>query len=388
MKTINSNATVKFLLAGILLLFVTACGGRKAIRPESELDTPETAYDRGRTAIDNGQPDQAIEHFERALSLAKNAGRDFPAGHEGLGRAHLAKDDVEEAESSFRQARFMDRDYAPAYTGLGRVSTAKGDYSDARRMFDRAEDRADTDLERLEAHLYQGLNYGQWGRYGDARGSLKEALEIDPMNQAAVDAMERIQAMEIAQAGMPPEYRRIAVKETVNRADLAALLAIDLPLDRIFRGPADTQAPGFRPPDRQMDGQSNVRLGPALKEITDIDDNWAEAYIRQIVELGIMDQAPDGSFAPQDPVTRAEMAVAVQTLLVKALRDQSLATRFVGNASAFNDVPGSHFAFNAITLVTSRRIMSGSPDGSFGLLKPVSGSEALLAIRALKSQLQ
>ena len=180
----------------------------------------------------------------------------------------------------------------------------------------------------------------------------------------------------------------IATKESINRADLAALMVIDLPLDRIFRGPEDTRPPEFMTPDRMMDGQSNVRLGPELKDITDIDGNWAESYIRRVVELGIMDQAPDGSFAPQEPMTRAETAVAIQAILIKALRDQSLATRFVGNSSAFNDVPSSHYAFNAITLVTSRRIMSGSSDGSFGLMEPVRGSEALLAIRALKSQLQ
>ena len=239
------HVSKKIIFTGLLIALTAACGGRKAIQPESELDTPETAYNRGLEAIENGQPDRAMEEFERALSLAKDAGREFPAGHEGLGRAHLAKGDLEEAESAFRQARFIDRDYAPAYTGLGRVNTAREDYSDAERMYERALDRAETDREKVEANLYNGLNYGRWGKYENARSSLKSALEIEPLNQAAVKAMEQIQAMEIAQAGMPPEYRRIAVKEAVNRADLAALMAIELPLDRVFRGPADTQ-PRFR----------------------------------------------------------------------------------------------------------------------------------------------
>ncbi|MGI9862283.1 N-acetylmuramoyl-L-alanine amidase [Moorella naiadis] len=50
---------------------------------------------------------------------------------------------------------------------------------------------------------------------------------------------------------------------------------------------------------------------------TDIQGNWAEAAIRRVIAAGIMSGYPDGSFRPDQPATRAELAAALDRILDK-----------------------------------------------------------------------
>jgi hypothetical protein len=42
---------------------------------------------------------------------------------------------------------------------------------------------------------------------------------------------------------------------------------------------------------------------------TDVAGHWAEAWIEQLAEEGITSGYPDGTYRPNNNVTRAEMAV-------------------------------------------------------------------------------
>jgi hypothetical protein len=79
------------------------------------------------------------------------------------------------------------------------------------------------------------------------------------------------------------------------------------------------------------------------------------------------------------------MAMILQDLIVRAMHDQALATKFIGETSPFPDLPSSHPAFNAAMVATTRGLMGADKD--FGLFKPaepVAGVDALLSIRELK----
>lgn len=49
----------------------------------------------------------------------------------------------------------------------------------------------------------------------------------------------------------------------------------------------------------------------------DYKDHWAEAAIRRCIEAGLMQGDPDGSFRPDDKVSRAELATVLARLLEK-----------------------------------------------------------------------
>ena len=50
------------------------------------------------------------------------------------------------------------------------------------------------------------------------------------------------------------------------------------------------------------------------EKIDDITGHWAEKSIRRCIERGLMKGYPDGSFQPDKPVTRAELAVILDRL--------------------------------------------------------------------------
>lgn len=50
------------------------------------------------------------------------------------------------------------------------------------------------------------------------------------------------------------------------------------------------------------------------EKIDDITNHWAESSIRRAMERGIMQGYPDGSWKPDQPVTRAELAVILDRL--------------------------------------------------------------------------
>lgn len=52
---------------------------------------------------------------------------------------------------------------------------------------------------------------------------------------------------------------------------------------------------------------------PAPKVIDDITGHWAEKEIRQVIAEGKMTGFPDGSFKPDQPITRAQLAYMIAT---------------------------------------------------------------------------
>ena len=48
--------------------------------------------------------------------------------------------------------------------------------------------------------------------------------------------------------------------------------------------------------------------------VDDVTGHWAEKAIRRCMERGLLRGYPDGSFGPDKPVTRAELAVILDRL--------------------------------------------------------------------------
>lgn len=100
---------------------------------------------------------------------------------------------------------------------------------------------------------------------------------------------------------------------------------------------------------------------PTLK---DIEGSWARDAIAALVDEGIIGGYPDGTFRPDDPVTRAEFAKMVARAF--ALRPSG--------ASTFPDVVGS-WAESYITALSEAGIAAGYPDGTFGPARRITRAE-------------
>jgi hypothetical protein len=68
-------------------------------------------------------------------------------------------------------------------------------------------------------------------------------------------------------------------------------------------------------------------------------DYWAKEYISELAAMEVIGGFPDGSFRPNAPVTRGELAVLLQKVFIKSK---------IRKAIAFKDIPPRHWAYNAI----------------------------------------
>ncbi len=96
----------------------------------------------------------------------------------------------------------------------------------------------------------------------------------------------------------------------------------------------------------------------AADRLTDIKEHYAEAHIQKLVNYGIVNGYEDGTFKPDNPVTRAEYSVMVANALEKAC-GYNLATSY-----AFSDTDG-HYAADSIAKITACGIVNGFGDGTF-----------------------
>ncbi|AUT03950.1 S-layer protein [Nostoc sp. CENA543] len=102
-----------------------------------------------------------------------------------------------------------------------------------------------------------------------------------------------------------------------------------------------------------------VVAAPSFAQTTfsDVSSNyWASPFIRELSQRGVIAGFPDGSFRPEEPVTRAQFAAMVNKAFQKAPERQPI--RFV-------DVSTNYWAYSAIQQAYSIGFLSGYPGNSF-----------------------
>ncbi|OZB91188.1 X2-like carbohydrate binding domain-containing protein [Paenibacillus sp. XY044] len=137
----------------------------------------------------------------------------------------------------------------------------------------------------------------------------------------------------------------------VTRAEMAAILSKAAP-----------QAAG---------DTTGAAPGAAFRDVK--DGFWAGQAIAAVTAAGLMKGYEDGTFKPEQAITRAEMA----TLVSRLKSDASAA------GSGFRDTAG-HWAESAIAKTQGAGILNGYPDGTFRPSKALTRAEAVTALnRAL-----
>lgn len=101
----------------------------------------------------------------------------------------------------------------------------------------------------------------------------------------------------------------------------------------------------------------------------DVTGTQFEKSIGLMQSLGVMNGYPDGSFKPDNQVTRAEFL----TMLLRLIRAQGQQN----NTTDFIDVPAEHFANGYIGYAVARGICSGYGHGIFGPDDPVTYAQAV-----------
>ncbi|MBI4824427.1 MAG: S-layer homology domain-containing protein [Nitrospirae bacterium] len=393
------------LLLGVLALcFATGCE-KPIARCTAPEDNPEHHYLTGMKALEDGKLDVAKEKFDRSLFCDEK----FSQAQSGLAivaaeKAKAQADagfksvEVERALEHLKKAEKLSKspedefNYLVAkirvYTALkldNWLSTSEDAYKNALDLT--VDERRLSYYQGTESvHYFMGDAYLEALEFQKARDRYADVLNAKregKWHEKADRAWKKTDKIVRAMAGITvgDVGKRIAIKDSVTRGDLAALLIDEMKIDKVFAGriPVESQIKKleaeFTPADilnHQFKEEILTILKWKVRGLEPKYDETTKAYL----------------FKPTDSVTRGEMAFILEDILIKLTGDEKLATAYFGQEnSPFPDVRPTSPLYNAVMNMTTRGIMEGELSGEFRVTDALDGAEALLAIRVLRQRL-
>ncbi|MEH2452251.1 S-layer homology domain-containing protein [Nostoc sp.] len=117
-----------------------------------------------------------------------------------------------------------------------------------------------------------------------------------------------------------------------------------------------------------------ITASPSLAQTTfsDVSSNyWAAQFIQQLSQRGVIAGFPDGSFRPEEAVTRAQFAAMVNKAFQKTQQRQTI---------NFTDVPSNYWASSAIEQAYTIGFLSGYPGNRFEPNQAIAREQVLVSL--------
>jgi tetratricopeptide (TPR) repeat protein len=321
---------------------------------------------RGRALLELGRDGEALAAFEAAVkadpSLADLQSRiqvlRFRAVQENLARAKSASDAGRwpEARAAYTQAIAASPESAFLYRDLGLVERKAGEQAVALEQFRKA-----VALDPQDAVSYAQIA-GILEEQGDISGAIaayEKARSIDPGEVSSTHIAKLREAEALSK--MPAEYRAIPSSTAATRADMAALIGVRL---------------------SDLVG----RTRPRQVVVTDVRTHWARDWITDVVRAGIMDTQPNYTFQPNARVRRGDLAQTVARVLsLIAATKPAAAKAWQGTKQKIADVPPGHLSYPSVSAAVASGVMPLTDNGTFQLLRPVTGAEVVEVVTRLEA---
>lgn len=379
-----------FALSGALVLGLGACSkGRKA---GGYMDDPQTHTVQGMKYYDMGDYARAIDEFNLALAL--QSGKKYGPAHAGRAMALAAQGNLKEAEDVADDAIGYCRKEKKEYQCQMAMAVVlewkyKGNaqepewWKKSQKHYRKA---IDIDPTAGEIYYRSGRTYKLGYEFRLAEDAFRKNLELKNGYEEQANAEWAIVQKILRAEPGTRVGKKIALVEKITRADIAALFMTELELDRILdKSKVKNYDNAFIAPEDSRTMQADVHTKVA--SILDCETHWARNFIQDVQHYRIrgLEPSPDHKFYPEQEISRGEFAFLIEDILMAVLGDQSLATKHIGGTeSRFPDVNLSSPYYNAICNAVDKNIMDAQLNGEFKALHPVSGSDALLIIRAIK----
>lgn len=140
----------------------------------------------------------------------------------------------------------------------------------------------------------------------------------------------------------------------------------------------------FEPGGKLTRGEAAVVLARVLglspvpdSKYKDTKGHFAAGYINALAEAGLTEGYPDGTFRPDNVVSRQEMAVLLARIAEPDYR---------GKGGKYMDVDKSLWSFAEISALTEAGIMQGYADGTFRPHNPVTRGEMAVLINRIEKK--
>jgi tetratricopeptide (TPR) repeat protein len=397
----------------------------------------EAAQERHRAGwlwLQAGDLKAAERNFEASLKLSP----DFYPAEAGLGYVSLARKEHERAAERFDRAVVVNPRYVPALVGRGEALLAMGQRDMALKSLEAAV-VADpglvplrTRIDVLRARAQQedvaaARKAAEAGRFEEAKATYQRAIAASPgspfLYRELADVSRRAGDFDAAlaqaqkAAEIEPTDARTQVllaeiheaRKDLPRAAAAYEAAIALEPNSALERKADALREQIvlanMPAEFQQIESSaglsreqlaalvGVRLDDLLKRvqrrtpvvITDTRGSWATPWILAVTRAGVMEVYPNHTFQPSAVVRRGELADAASRILsLIAAEKPALAAAWKGGKRQFADVPPAHLSYPAASITVEAGVMQPTADGSFELARPVTGAEAVRAVKKLE----
>ncbi|MFL0778081.1 MAG: tetratricopeptide repeat protein, partial [Prochlorococcus sp.] len=201
-----------------ILLYISAC----AVKPASDLDSPEYHHKAGMRHVEMGQYNEALTSFNRATDLDKK----FAPAYAGMGIAYANMADKKKAKKYAGKAQDLAGKDPDVLTLCARVwidlrHQEKKWYKDAGKLLKKA-------LKRKKNHegatYYTGELYLYQYEFNQAEDQFRKVVEMKGEYSGKADKMWQM-SQKIVRA-MPGTLagKKVALHEEISRADLAVLL--------------------------------------------------------------------------------------------------------------------------------------------------------------------
>ncbi len=135
---------------------------------------------------------------------------------------------------------------------------------------------------------------------------------------------------------------------------------------------APTTGEATAPKENQKTPDAPGTKQDGATSLSDISGNWAEPFIRVLTDKGIIAGYKDGTFRPDQAVTRAEFAALIRRAFPDAPE--------VSSQRNFRDVPRGYWAADAIAKATTIGFLAGDPGGTFRPNDNIKRIESLVSL--------
>lgn len=321
---------------------------------------------RGEALLAAGERDQALKSFEAAV--AADPGLDALRTRIAVLQARGQQDDVaaarnaleggrlNEARAAYERAIVTSPDSPFLYRELADVMRRQGDLDAAAQQAAKAAELDPTDA---RAQTLLGEIHEARQDMPAAIAAYEASLRLDP-NPALERKLDAAREAAVL-AKMPAEFLQIESAPAVSREQLAALVGVRL--DDLLR---------------------RVQRRTAVV-ITDTRGSWATPWILAVTRAGVMEVYPNHTFQPSAQVRRGELADAASRILsIIAAEKPAAAVAWRGAKPQFPDLAPTHLSYAAASLSVGAGVLQPLPDGSFQLARPVTGAEAVAAVKKLE----
>ncbi|SFM29037.1 choice-of-anchor I family protein [Salibacterium qingdaonense] len=255
-------------------------------------------------------------------------------------------------------------------------------------VYDSGSTMEDITAEAMPEHFNTDNDEIQYDGRSDAKGPEPETSVIGEINGTtyAFTALERFSGVMVYNVTNPAQASFVTmissrdftqdVAGDVAPEGLAFIHADDSPTGNAVLGATHemTGTVAFYEFTAAPGGDSNEENDQVFEDVS--RDYWAQPYIQNLHDAGIVQGRPDGTFGSSENVTRAQFAVMLSRMLDLDTAD---------NGQAFEDVPG--WAADEVNALHEAGITTGREDGSFDPQASITREQmAAMTVRAYEHE--